>query len=143
MSHRGQRDAVTALLIWGLALALLASALLWFVPPFTIGERVDLEALLPLVGDGDGISRTTTMRGENYSSSQYWAAGLVLLSVPAVAGLPLLVGSPLRRPVLYVCAAAVTLFAVGTILYNGLFYLPSAALLCRAALKAQGRLQHT
>jgi hypothetical protein len=38
---------------------------------------------------------------------------------------------------LYACAVAVTLFAVGTILRNGLFYLPSAGLLCAAALKAR------
>jgi hypothetical protein len=47
------------------------------------------------------------------------------------------VGSSRRRPVLYVCAAAVTLFAVATILYNGLLFLPSAGLLCAAALKSR------
>ena len=59
----------------------------------------------------------------------------MLISVAAVAGLPLMVGVSRRRPVLYACAAAVTLFAVGTILRNGLFFLPSAGLLCAAALK--------
>jgi hypothetical protein len=80
------------------------------------------------------------MPWENGSSSQYGAAGLVLITVADVAGLSLLVGSRLRRPMVYVCAAAVTLFAVGTILRNGLFFLPSAGLLCAAALKARRRL---
>src|SRR5665809_48440 len=115
MIHRKHQDSATALLVLGFALALLASAALWFIPPFTIGERVDLESMLPLVGDGDGIYTATTMPGETGSSSQHGAAGLVLISVAAVAGLPLLVGSRLRRPMVYVCAAAVTPFAVGTI----------------------------
>ena len=139
MIHRRYQGSVTALMVLAFASALLASAALWFIPPFTTGNRVDLESMLPLVGDRDGISRATTMPGENGSSAQYGAAGLVLISVAAVAGLPLLVGVPRRRPVLYACAAAVTLFAVRTILRNGLFFLPSAGLLGAAALKLKTR----
>ena len=128
-------DSITAPLVLGFACAILASSALWFITPFTIGERIDLEAMLPFVGDKDGVSQTTIMPGETGNSPQYGGAGLVLISVAAVAGLPLLVGSSLRRPVLYACAAAVTLFAVGTILRNGLWFLPTAGLLCLAAVK--------
>lgn len=137
MIYHKYGSSVTALLVMGFAFALLASCALWFIPPFTVGERIDLDAMLPFIGDNDGVSQTTIMPGESGSSPQHGVAGLVLISVAAVAGLPLLVGSSLRRPVLYACAAAVTLFAVGTILRNGLFFLPSAGLLCLAAVKCR------
>ena len=63
----------------------------------------------------------------------------MLISAATAAGLPLVVASSLRRPVLCVCAAAVSLFSVATILHNGLLFLPSAGLLCAAALTQGSR----
>jgi hypothetical protein len=91
--------------------------------------------LLPLVASD--ITESMLLPGQSGPPRRQGIAGLVLISVTAAAGLPLLVGSSRRRPVLYVCAAAVTLFAVATILYNGLLFLPSAGLLCAAALKSR------
>jgi hypothetical protein len=113
-------------------LATLASAALWFIPPHTSGERIDLESLLPLLGD------TATGPGSG-GTPQHGVAGLVLISVPAVAGIPLLVPPAARRRMLDICAAVVGVFAVATLLRNGLLFMPSAALLCWAAWRSRAQ----
>jgi len=103
------------------ACAATASAFLWFGTMALRGERIDLESVLPFMGD----SVTGTGPGSDHSG----AAGLVLLSVALVAGLPLLRRGPGQRAVGTGAAIAVTLFAVGTLTHNGIFYLPAAGLL--------------
>ena len=101
------------------ACAATASGFLWFGPVALWGERIDLESVLPLIGDsvtGPGTARSG-------------AAGLVLLSVALIAGLPLLRRGPAQRAVGIGAAIAVTPFAIGTLTRNGIFYLPAAALL--------------
>lgn len=117
-STRGMNQGFVA----AFACAAAASGLLWFGPVALRGERIDLESVLPLIGDsvtGPGTA----------GSARSGAAGLVLLGVALIAGLPLLRRGPARRAVGIGAAIAVTLFAVGTLARNGIFYLPAAALL--------------
>ena len=104
------------------ACAVTASGFLWFGPVALRGERIDLESVLPLIGD------SVTGPGTG-GSARSGAAGLVLLGVALIAGLPLLRRGPTQRAVGTGAAIAVTLFAVGTLTRNGIFYLPAAALL--------------
>ena len=104
------------------ACAAAASALLWFGSVALRGERIDLESVLPLVGDG------VTGPGSG-GSAQSASAGLVLLAVAFLAGLPLLVRGAARRAVGTGVAMTLTIFAVVTFTRNGIFFLPAAGLL--------------
>jgi hypothetical protein len=114
------------------ALAALAGAILWFLPPMTSGDRIDLESLIPIIGD------SVTGPGSG-GSTQEGVAGLILIAVAAVTGLPLIAPRSAERRVLVVCASVVTLFTLATILRNGLFYVPSAALLTWVVLRPTPR----
>jgi hypothetical protein len=126
--HGGDRSAV--IVAWGLAA--LAGAILWFLPPMTSGDRIDLESLIPIIAD------SVTGPGSGGSTHE-GVAGLILIVVAAVTGLPLIAPRSAERRVLVVCASVVTLFTLVTILRNGLFYVPSAALLTWAVLRPTPR----
>lgn len=125
-----RRNARAVATTAGFGFAALASAALWFVPPHTSGNRIDLESLLPFVGNSVSDTLTGPQSGGSVHSG---LAGLILIAVAVVAGLPLLVRPAHRWRLLVWSAAVVSLFALATILRNGLFFVPSAALLCWAA----------
>ena len=117
-------------LVAGFGLVAFASALLWFAPPYTSGYRIDLESLLPLVGD------SVTGPGSD-GSTRSGVAGVILIGVAALAGLPLLVPLRHRQRLLVLSAVVVTAFALATLLRNGLFFIPGAALLSWAAWRSR------
>ena len=92
--------------------------MLWFLPPFTSGNMVDLESVWPLSGDS--------------SSSSSGAAGLLILVVVAAAALPLVVPRSGRPRARAVAASLVGGFAIFTILRTGIIVLPGAVLLLRS-----------
>lgn len=122
-------------LIAGFVLAIAASAFLWFVPPYTSGERVDLESLVPYLNNEGGTATVSYGRSSGDVAHSSWAAGLLLIGLTILGGMPLL--APRSRPVLLLTATLMTLFVIATILRNGLFYIPSAVVLCLAAVKAR------
>lgn len=119
---RPSHTTATRVLVVAFACAAGVSALLWFGSMALRGERIDLESVLPLVGD------TVTGPGSG-DSSRSGAAGLVLLGVALVAGLPLLARGATQRMVATGAAVAVTVFVLVTLTRNGVFYLPTAGLL--------------
>ena len=121
---RNPDPTTTATLVLAFTLAATASVALWSAA-IAGGERIDLESVIPLIGD-------TVIGPGSGGSTHSGAAGLVLLTVAVVAGLPLLVPAGIRRRVTRAAAVAVSIFAVATLFRNGLFYLPAAGLLWRA-----------
>ena len=130
------RDSGRLAVIAAFGLAALAGAALWYLPPFTSGDQLDLESLVPLVADSvnPGPPGPGSIR-----SAHHGVAGLILIAVVAVTGLPLLAPQAARRRVLIICAAAVTFFALATLVRNGLFFLPSAALLSGVAVRSTAK----
>ena len=122
MSHQGNPTPITELMVAGFALALLASTFLW--SPSGSSHGIALDQVLPLVASD--ATHAIAHPGEPGPTGRQGIAGLVLLSVAAVAGAPIVVESSLRRPVLNFSAGAVTFFAVATFLQNGRLFLPSA-----------------
>ena len=120
--RQGSDAASTRALVAAFVAAAAASAGLWWGSLALRGERIDLESVLPLVGD------SVTGPGSG-GSADSGTAGLVLLAVAVVAGLPLLAPAGVRRQVAQVAAVAVSVFAVATLLRNGVLYLPAAGLL--------------
>jgi len=123
LAARHDSDAASmAALVAAFVAAAAASVGLWWGSLALRAERIDLETVLPLFGD------TVTGPG-SAGSADSGAAGLVLLAVAVVAGLPLLAPAGVRRRVVQAAAVAVSLFAVATLLRNGVLYLPAAGLL--------------
>ena len=116
----------------GFGLVAFASVFLWFAPPYTSGERIDLESLLPLVAD------TVTGPGSD-GSARSGVAGLILFGVAAMAGLPLVVPLRHRRWLLVLSAVVLSVFALATLLRNGLFFMPGAAVLCWSAWRSRDK----
>ena len=114
----------------GFGLVAFASAFLWFAPPYTSGYRIDLESLLPLVED------SVTGPGSD-GSARSGVAAVILVGAAALAGLPLLAPLRHRWRFLVLSAVVVTAFALATLLRNGLFFMPGAAVLCRAAWRSR------
>lgn len=117
-------------LVTGFGLVAFASAFLWFAPPYTSGEWIDVESLVPLVGD------TVTGPGSDGSANS-GVAGLILFAVAALAGLPLLGSLRHRRWMLVLAAVVVSVFALVTLFRIGLFFIPGAAVLCRTAWRSR------
>ena len=129
------RDSDRLAVLAAFGLAALVGVTAWFLPPFTSGDQIDLESLVPLV---PSVADSVTGPG-SIGSTHHGVAGLILIAVVAVTGLPLLAPPAAFRQVLIVCATAVTLFTLATLLRNGLLFAPSAALLSWVALRSTAK----